>query len=312
MQNDEIIWRIINKHFCSFKYSTNKVDFCKNDKNVTGLCNRTSCPLANSNYGTVLEYQGTCYLYLKTVERAHTPKTMWEKIKLSKNYSRALDQIDEHMKNVYSQLQMHRCKLRLTRLRQTLIRMRRLELKPQLKYVAVKKKTERREDAREKKAEKAAKLDTTIEEELLNRLQRGTYGSLYKVEESQNMDLTEIEDFSLEKEELDENDFANLEFVDVEDIEQESESDEDYEFSECEDDMEVSFKTVRECNGSSDIDNLDKISDFSNNQDSVLRRASMKHLMNTNRGAHVDIKRRKAPRVEIEYEHESTTRLESA
>jgi len=38
---------------------------------------------------------------IKTIERAHTPKNLWEKIKLSQNYKRALEQVDKHL--IYGQ-----------------------------------------------------------------------------------------------------------------------------------------------------------------------------------------------------------------
>ncbi|CDI82996.1 MAK16 protein, putative [Eimeria acervulina] len=179
MQNDELIWNVINKHFCSFKRKTDKEDMCSNQYNVTGKCNRVSCPLANSNYGTVLENQGKLYLCLKTVERAHLPNRLWERIKLSRNISEAKKTIEKHMKNVYPQHQIERCKRRTIKLKHMIDRMRKLELKPKEKLEGVKKKTERREAAREKKALVAAHIEDVIEDELLKRLHQGVYGDLY-------------------------------------------------------------------------------------------------------------------------------------
>ncbi|KAI5063401.1 hypothetical protein GOP47_0021948 [Adiantum capillus-veneris] len=224
MQHDEVIWQVINHNHCSFKARTQTQNFCRNVYNVTGLCNRSSCPLANSRYATIREHDGTLYLYMKSIERAHTPKELWERVKLPRNYAKALEIIDKYLE-FWPKFLVHKNKQRLTKMTQYLIRKRKLALKVREKLVTMPAKQVKREARREAKAEVAAVLDKAIEKELLQRLQSGTYGDIYNFplkEYQQALDMEELEEEQEEEEEEEEQpavEYVEYEMEDEEELE---------------------------------------------------------------------------------------------
>ena len=324
MQQDEVIWQIINHQFCSFKTKVAKErTFCQNPYNVTGLCLRSACPLANSRYATIREEEGVCYLYMKTIERAHTPSKLWEKIKLPANYTKALDIVSEQLE-YFPKYLVHRNKQRLTKIHQMLIRMRKLKLKLRPKIVTTNTKVDRREIGNEAKALKAAQLDRAIENELLERLKQVSDGEIYNYPEQQytkalsRAEKKHKENEGDEGEEEEEEEEEGEEEEEEEGEEEEEEEEEDYNVEYVEDfdesDEEYDAEEVEEVEDSAEkiLAMYAKLKETKNKRKQPNNVASSSgSTTNTKTGSvSTRSKKQRGSRVEIEYEDEGETENE--
>lgn len=233
---------------------------------------------------------------------------MWEKIKLSTDYGKALEQIDSELMYFPSFLK-HKCKQRTTKIVQYLIKIRKLRTRETGRLEVVKRKLERREKVREGKALNAAKLEKNLEKELVARLKSRAYGDMpLNVNEDVWNAIMERERLAAEKEgeedlllEEDEDELDEEELEDEEEYESEREFVEDFDESDAED--------LEDLDEEDDEDDDDDEEDEESSEDEDPKGKGKK------RGPAPSSSRRpppakkaRGPRVEIEYEMEAPAR----
>nr|CAH8852670.1 unnamed protein product [Trichobilharzia regenti] len=183
--------------------------------------------LANSQYATIKERDGIIYLYVREPERIPYPGKQWERIKLHRNKEQALKQIKEHML-YWDKWLISRVKQRYFRTRDYLKNMRRLALSRQKKLEPINRTVEKRELRREAKALRVARIERTVEQELLERLRASTSSKeIYNIDQSafeKALEAEEIHDEESEdEEEYEENDEEEIAYTSGSDIEEDIE-----------------------------------------------------------------------------------------
>ncbi|OIR58902.1 MAG: MAK16 protein [Amphiamblys sp. WSBS2006] len=177
MQKDDLIWKIIGEKKCAHRKTTEKHVFCGNKYSVTGACNREDCPLANGKYATVVEIEDACVLLRKTIERAHCPRDQWDRIILPADGKQA-QVVIAHELEWWDKQAVRKCVRRERSLRACVGR--RKEAK---KHVSVleprRRKEEKVERRRERKAAKVARIEAGVKRGILANLDRGVYGRIH-------------------------------------------------------------------------------------------------------------------------------------
>ncbi|CAA0833132.1 Class II aaRS and biotin synthetases superfamily protein [Striga hermonthica] len=229
------------------------------------------------------------------VPRGEIVAELRRRVKLPRNYEKALEIIDKHLM-FWPKLLVHKTKQRLTKMTQMRIRMRKLALKTREKIMTVPTKEKKREARREEKAEKAAVLEKSIEKELIERLKQGVYNDIYNypVNEFNSILDQEVGKSAVSEDEEE----PEIEYVEgYEDLEEELEDIEDFGgFDLGEDD---------------DNDEMDGADDDDDDEQNVLKKGRKSRGRKLEKEER-DPKSRKKVKVHVEVEHEDEPERQTA
>ena len=229
---------------------------------------------------------------MKTAERAHTPKELWESVKLDPSYNKALEQIDNELQ-YWPNFLKHKCKQRFTRLRQILVKRKKMKLEGRAEYKVVSHKAEKREKTRLIKAEKSALIENHIVNGLLENLKNKKYGDIYNITPNTLNKITEKEKViseAQEDEDFNEDDYYKgyIEDFSDEEGENEDEDDENEDFEEDDNDKKKDKNEI-------DDEEIDDI--FKSVKDDTKKNKKGKKEIKTG-------KKRNRPKLEYEKEYE--------
>ncbi len=116
------------------------------------------------------------------------------------SYNKSIEQIDTELK-YFPKFLIHKCKQRFTRIRQVLIKKKKMKLEGDEEYKIVSRKAEKREKSRLIKAEKSAVIENHIAQELLKNLKNGKYEGIYNFDKNAFRKILEKENAESDKEE---------------------------------------------------------------------------------------------------------------